>query len=405
MSNRVNTGYSASSFSEVSDFVSSDEVSLKIKSMFPIRKATAHALKYRWKGKIYDYIEGHCNRNRSIYKSGYTEGFLSDINELEITRWNLKYDKIMAIVPDSYFLFHRISPPAGIIITPIWMKAGKNWFFRLFKNPKFIGGSWNVAFINSAEKNLGTVSHELAHLLGQGREFYHSQERCRHLMINQKAPCSIKFIPRFLDTGIKNKRQFWELITKNRYSFMGNQGNIHNQWIDRDTYQKNMKILSTYSPAISSSVELYKQTSSLRLERKRAVVTGFYNREKSAFIVPKIKIYKTKLTTPSFKQIKGINIPVVTIQLKEKNRMLQEIKRPIFKMEIELLYRSQSSKKEPFDFSHVMAVFKLPKDSKKRKLRISILSPKGDVIYSAPVPKKLSEIKKRQLLNVVDNRY
>jgi len=405
-SRRINTGYSASSFTKVKDFVNSDEVSLKIESMFPVRKVTAYALKYRWKGKIYDYIEGYCNRSRSVYKSRYTKGFLSDIGELEITRQDLKYDKIMAIVPDSYFLFHRISPPAGLIIKPTWMKIGTNWFFNLFESPKFIGGSWNVAFINSSEKNRGTVSHELAHLLGQEREFYEPNEKCQHLRTyQQKVSCATKFIPRFLDTGIKNNKQFWELITNNRYSVMGDQGNITNQWIDRDTYQKSLKILSTYLPAIPSNVELYKQTSSLHLKEKKIVVSGLYNREKSAFVVPKIRVYKTKLVTPSSKQIKSLNVPVITIQLKEKNRILQTIKRPIFKMEIELLYRNQPSKKELFDFSHVMAAFKLPKDSKKRELWISVLSPKGKVIYSEPIPKELSEIKEPQPLNIVDNRY
>ena len=43
------------------------------------------------------------------------------------------------------------------------------------------------------------------------------------------------------------------------------------------------------------------------------------------------------------------------------------------------------SKTVPFKFSPLMAALNLPENSKNRQLRIVVLSPKGKVIYSAPV--------------------
>ena len=57
----------------------------------------------------------------------------------------------------------------------------------------------------------------------------------------------------------------------------------------------------------------------------------------------------------------------------------------MFKMEAELFYKNKAPKTLPFEFSPVMAVFKLPKDSPNRQLSIVVLSPKGKVMYSALV--------------------
>ena len=86
----------------------------------------------------------------------------------------------------------------------------------------------------------------------------------------------------------------------------------------------------------------------------------------------------------------------MTFQLKEKSRVLGLIKQGILKTNMELLYKDKSSKTVPFPFVHAMASFALPKDYKKRDLRIVVLNPQGKQIYSAPVPKKKKKKKKKK---------
>ena len=88
------------------------------------------------------------------------------------------------------------------------------------------------------------------------------------------------------------------------------------------------------------------------------------------------------------------NLPLLSFQLKEGEELLKEIKRPVFELDIRLLYEDKTSETEPFPFSHAMASFQLPEDYKKRNLNIFVFSPKGKLIYSAPVPKILKETKK-----------
>ena len=84
----------------------------------------------------------------------------------------------------------------------------------------------------------------------------------------------------------------------------------------------------------------------------------------------------------------------MTFQLREKDKILGSIRQALLKTEMELLYKDKSSKTFPFPFAHAMASFALPKDYKKRDLRIVVLNPQGKQIYSAHVPKKRKKKKK-----------
>ena len=400
----LNSGYDPVSYNKVNDFVNSDEVQFYIESMFPVRGVFSEVVRYSWKGRSYDYIEGYCDSRPALDSPAKkdTMGLLADVDELEKTRADLSYDKIVAIVPESYFFFHgqltkKVKVPAGMIIRPRIKKSKyEDWWIRPFELPEIAGGSWNVIFVRSDEVDDGTVSHELAHSLGQGRELYEGYELCRHFRRDKLKSCHKNlFIPRFLHTGIRKNRPFWHLIKKDRYTVMDNQGDIKQQWIDRDTYQKNLWTLSKYDPVIPPEVNLYKKTSSLRARKRKIIVSGFYNKKQNTFIVSKTRISLTKILTPSFVEKAKNNLPFITFQLKEKNMILQEIKRPVFEMEIELLYKNEFSTSRPFDFSHAVAVFKLPESYKQRNLRVFVLDPKGGIIYSAPVPKKIRKGKEK----------
>ena len=256
-----------------------------------------------------------------------------------------------------------------------------------------LGGSWNIAFVREDAGKRGTISHELAHSLGQGREFYEDYEKCQQFRKDPLEPCVDYKIPLALDAD----DQSWKLI-ENKFSIVNYTENIDNEWIDRDTYQKTFQVLSRFiSPAIDPWVDLQgdSSSSSLLKDKKsslKAVVSGFYYEKEDAFIVPKTRVYKTSLQTTSFDQkTKKPKLPLITFQLKEKGKVLKEVKRIALKTKIESLYENGSSKTRPFPFSHVMAVFELSENYPERNLRIVILDPKENVIYSAPLLKKVTE--------------
>ena len=68
-------------------------------------------------------------------------------------------------------------------------------------------------------------------------------------------------------------------------------------------------------------------------------------------------------------------------------------------MKAEFFYEEGETKTFPFPFVHAMAGFALPKDYKKRDLRIVVLNPKGKRIYSVPIPKKKKKKKKQDNSN------
>ena len=392
---RDNCDYSGSFFNKVRAFAKSYEVLERIPSMFPITGVESDALKYT---NGTDYAVGYCSDSRAV-ESPYsrdTTGLLADIDWLEQIRAHNGYDKIFAVVPGKYFRFHKIydpndpekTPPSGVVIPPrwesteykdnIWNLWGLLGRMQLQSDGRNIGGSWNVVFIRDDQVNEGTVSHELAHTLGQGRELYKPEETCRHFKNSKREQChENQIIPRFLHTGIKHNKVFWELSGEDKYTIMDNQPNIKNQWIDRDTYQKNLWLASTYIGfAIDPWEDLFEDaTSAIRVESNtssfKIVISGFYHEDKKAFINSKIKVRKTKLTTKSFyPKTENTKIPVVIFQLKEGKRVLKEIKRLVLKSEMELLYKDRASIKRPFPFSHAMAVFNLPADYIDRNLRI-----------------------------------
>ena len=116
------------------------------------------------------------------------------------------------------------------------------------------------------------------------------------------------------------------------------------------------------------------------------IVSGFYHEKTDSFVVPKTTIRKTGLVTPSFSKIKGKRVQMVTFQLRDgRDRIRQEIKRPVLKTDIEVLYTNRAPKRIPFDFYHFLTVFHLPESYRNGGLKVIVISPKGRMIYSSPV--------------------
>ena len=240
-----NCPYKATPFSKVEEFANSDEVLKRIPSMFPITGVKSKAVQSS-SGK--DYIDAECNDNKAVAypRVRETQGLLSDIDLLEKIRSVSNYDKIFAVVPGEYFIFHGIYyedpydfkkyPPAGMMLPPLWDPTIDAELANLMEEEPEganLGGNWNVAFVRDDQVDTGTVSHELGHTLGQGRELYHTNQRCRHFKKDEPEPCRRKqIIPKFLHTGKENNKTFWELSNSKKYTIMDNQSGIKRQWIE-----------------------------------------------------------------------------------------------------------------------------------------------------------------------------
>ena len=398
--------YAVVSDTRVDDFAGSNEVLWNIPSMFPVAKIFSYFLKR--------YVKGTCNNRPARDRPSKTVGILSDVAKLERIRASWGYHKLIAIIPESYFAFHgmREKPDdnsVGFIISPKWKEWRGFWFWKVWRwKSGFLGGSWNIAFVHEGELNKGTVAHELAHTVGQGKEFYKDFERCRRFRGEPFESCKNYNISTVLDAWTGTNGQVWNFL-KDKFSIMSNKGKtVDDLWIDRDTYQKTFKVLSEEA-VIPNTEELFGESIVNReYEREKessfkAVITGFYDEKERGFVAPDIEVQKMKLSTPSFyPNTENTKIPVIIFQLKEGKRILQRIKRPIFKMQMKTLYKNKDPEIEPFEFSPLMAVFKLPLDYKKRDLRIVALDPWKKVMYSVSVPKKQKPKLTEQSGNLVE---
>ena len=212
-----NTGYDTTFYDVVENLVYSEEVFWNIPAMFPVARVDSYVLRYFLYGENWNYIKGHCNNSPARLRSKEaTVGMLSDVAELEYIRARYKYDKLIAVVPESYFVFHRgiNHRSSGFIISPLWEEQ-RFWRGKV----GFLGGSWNIAFVHEDAFNKGVIAHELAHTVGQGREFYEGNERCRQFKGKSSTTCKDYKIPFALSTRTDRDGQHWEFLI-DKFSIM-----------------------------------------------------------------------------------------------------------------------------------------------------------------------------------------
>ncbi|MCY4512908.1 MAG: hypothetical protein OXB86_04400, partial [Bdellovibrionales bacterium] len=285
---RCSTNYNPSSQAKVREFVNSDEVKKYIPAMFPVSGISAEILLTE---NNRNSIPGSCNKrlaDPANKRSTITIGMLRDISTLEEKRALGGYSKIFAIVPRSYFKFHNEPKTTrGLFLHPY--RKELKLFSRMEFGPDIGRGSWNVAFVRDNAKNVGTVAHELAHSLGQEREFYKPQEQCRTFRGSNLEPCKDYKIPISLRAWFENGQLVFKLI-RDKFSVVNNKGNITNRWIDRDTYQKTFAVLAEKGAIIPEDEYLYREKGAERSRVKKsslkAIVSGFYYKRTDSFLVP-----------------------------------------------------------------------------------------------------------------------
>ena len=159
---------------------------------------------------------------------------------------------------------------------------------------------------------------------------------------------------------------------------------------------KEIKVYGSYSSieggVLSLTGEAIKNPSPYR-QTQKVIVSGFYYEKEDTFIPSKTEVYPANWISSSFKKRTEEKFPIITFQIREKNNILKEIKKPCLKMEMELIYTNGSSQTFPFPATPFTVSFNLPTNYKKRNLRFYVLNPKGQVVYSTPVWKNKNQIK------------
>ena len=425
-------GYSPVSSDTVMSFLESNEINTFLPSLLPLSQLSSDFFKTKKEGK--DFIIGHCDngpvskivlniipQRSGGYRGGewsnpfpdkeFTLGLLKDIRNLRMERaeWKengkRKYDKLFAVVSKKYFLYHQLHKSLKIprnreiygFSLMLDFYETLRGHFQMFNDAdqpwSFLG---DVAFIREDQLEKGTLSHELVHLLGQKRDFYKvTSPDCRPFggpleKIPLKA-CKEYKITKALETWVEKGKLFWNFVT-GRYSIMDNEQDIEQLWIDRESYQRVFSVIAKVNRVIQEKQA--RQLGSLPQNSKKILVAGFYHKEWDRFVVPKVKTLKTSQITPSYSREPVGNGDYLTFQLKDrKNQTLKEISYPVFKTRLGFLYQKEHSKAAdcesvPFDFSYLHAVFAVPEHSKLEDLRIVVLGPKGNAIFSSSVPEK-----------------
>ena len=438
----VPNGYPDVSPEQVTRFIESIEATTFLPSLLPLSRLHASVLITKRGSK--NFILGNCDngevskeflhvmpkRSGSSKKEGYkggegtspfsgkyfTYGLLKDIRNLKMERaeWRgkNKYDKLFAVVSKDYFLYHKLHKSLdipkseeiyGFSLTPVFRETLRDTLliFNHDDHPwSFLG---DVAFIREDQLNAGTLSHELAHLLGQRKDFYNLKSPdCRPFqgISLEEIPlkkCEDYRIPKALYAKIISNKLSWSFV-KDRYSIMDNKQGTEQLWIDRESHQRVFSVMAKVNRVIqenkwqqSPQLGYFQQNSAF----KKILVAGFYHKERDKFIVPQVKTLETTLSTPSYpEQLEG-NGDYLTLLLKDEkeDKTLQKIIRPFYKTHLGFLHQKEHSKETackavPFDFSYLHVAFDIPEYRNLEDLKVVVLGPKGNEIFSSPVPKE-----------------
>ena len=434
--NGAPNGYPDVSPEQVMRLIESREATTFLPSLLPLSRLHASVLMTKRGSK--NFILGDCDNgevskeflnvmpqrsgsSRQGYKGGegaspfsgkyFTYGLLKDIRNLKMERaeWRGKgkYDKLFAVVSKNYFLYHKLHKSLkiprdkeiyGFSLTPVFRETLRDslLIFNHDDHPwSFLG---DVAFIREDRLDAGTLSHELAHLLGQRKDFYETTSPdCRPFQGIPLKVCADYKIPKALETWIEKGRLSWSFI-KDRFSIMDNRQDIEQLWIDRESHQRVFSVMAKVSRVIQEKkwqqnpqLGYLPQNSIL----KKILVAGFYHKERDKFIVPQIKTLETTLSTPSHPEQPVGNGDYLTLLLRDEkeNKTLQKIIRPVYKTHLGFLHQKEHSNKTsckavPFDFSYLHAAFDIPEYKNLEDLQIVVLGLKGNEIFSSYVLKE-----------------
>ena len=362
--------YEISDLNTLQRFSDSSEVQKYIPMMFPMseRELFSTAIKnIRIKATCYNKF--HDTRNTSI-------GLLLDALTAEnwaffriptvpaeedrphktIEGFKLLNRKTVVIVSKDYMKYHKKPDVAGFFLSPS-------------VEGKYLTGSWNVIFVRDDLISTGTIAHELAHALGQGKEYYLLKRKTKQkkkvaLPNNQQYWCKKFSEPPILCHtymvfgGLMasfKRRNTWKFLN-NKIPFMNTEGRITDQWMDRETNQRLFRTLSDiwFNPEASRN-----QKDSPQQIAPIVSISGIYNKEKGSFYRGSSVFYKKGLSTVSNE--KG-NIEIRLVRRVETNTSIKykTLSKINFSTDINMKVISKNGEKETIKLNQVPIVANLP---------------------------------------------
>ncbi len=297
---------------------------------------------------------------------------------------------------------HRRSCKSGNPPSFLQKRESINYFwtggYLSYSGWGFLGG---ITFVREDQVDRGVLSHELAHLLGQRKDFYDQegkqQQKCRRFSGDELIPCAGYKIPRALDSWVENGQRHWNFV-QDRYSIMDNKNEpdieeniLEELWIDRESHQR---VFSPYAKVSSVFDHLQNKIhlSEKKIKPKKLLVSGFYDKKRNRFLSPQLRVLETDGVTPSLSKDWDVKeVPLVSFHVKNREGSpLQTIRRPAFDVESRFLYEGGKSREcgsKSFGLSMVSAIFNLselrtsPKD-----IKLSVFGPEGEEIFSSLLP-------------------
>lgn len=340
---------------EVSDFnikdkfANSDEVKKYLPMMYPIREDyfSSRAINYgnlkafKCDNTKHDRVDASIGLLFDVSTadigslSNYLDNWDTDDTPLQTKEgYYLLNRKLIVIVSRNYMKFHGLEDTNGFIIAPLSIETGEGF------------GSWNVAFIvdealedklaSGKKKPQGIVLHEVAHLLGQGKEYYakrypntddplpdNQQDWFCNFPGKSREPCHKHRV--FGGFHANFNLQFpWKLLN-GKFPFMNNEPTkIENMWIDRKTYQKLFRTLhqDSLDPTDSRSQSIIQKSLFPVVS-----LSGVYDKKRGVFYENFSMAYKG---LPTLSQQKGdIEIALIETIKREghiKSRVISTIK-------------------------------------------------------------------------------
>ena len=293
--------------------------------------------------------------------------------------------KLVVIVSRNYMKFHGIEDTNGFTMSP-WFAENRESF-----------GSWNVAFVvdetledelaGVKNKSQGIVLHEIAHLLGQEKEYYgdrnsdtddplpdNEQEWFCNFPGKLIEPCYKHKIFRGFQANF-NFQTSWKFLN-DKFPFMNNETiTIENMWIDRKTYQKIFRTLyqENLDPRESRTQEVIQESLS-----PVVTLSGVYDKKRGIFYENFSMAYEKGLPTISH-QKGDIEISLVKI-IREgndiKNKVVSKANIPT-NMKMELILNKGGGRTISLNKVPIVVSLPIPKkyfidEKAKKNLRLRV---------------------------------
>ena len=274
--------------------------------------------------------------------------------------FRLLNQKTVVIVSKEYMKYHKKPNSAGFFLSPS-------------VKDKDLTGSWNVIFVRDDLINNGTIAHELAHALGQEKEYYEltyttkqgekvayskdQQYWCRKF---SEKPILCHTYKVYGGLMASFNRDTWKFLN-NKFSLMHSEPGISEKWMDRETNQKLFQTLNNiwFNPKPSWHQKSVNQKDAHQQIAPVVSVSGIYDKKKGRFFRGSSIFYEKGLPTASNK--KGKIELLLTRRVKTKTNIKHRVLSKVsLSTDVAMSFISKNGGKETVKLNQAPIIANLP---------------------------------------------